>query len=57
MSAFVHHTVITDLQETRANKPRMINYLPAPNRIFYERSNPNPEVEARCRQSVTSLKR
>jgi hypothetical protein len=55
VSAFVHHTVITDPQETRANKQRMINYLPAPSRIFFECSNPYPEVGARCRQSVTSL--
>jgi hypothetical protein len=33
----------------------MINCLPAPNRTPNEHLNINPEVEARCRQAVTSL--
>lgn len=35
----------------------MIHCLPAPSRKPHERSNPNPEVGARCRRSVTLLRR
>jgi hypothetical protein len=36
------------------NKARMINCLPALSWKPNERSNNTPEVEARCRQAVTS---